>query len=405
MSGPSAARARVAAARTASRPDLAELALLLVPGAALLAEQPWLALVALTAWLIWRWRWSPPARERWLLGICGALAAAVLGTAAGGDLVRSRAAAPSDASLAAEYRAYWDELQASSDAAITAVAALGRPPLDAAAQLEAFARLGRLARESRLPGLTLVLLDADRQPVAWGGAGLLHDLGPSGAEGVAGLPASEPGAERLFLQSAAAATALVLRPSPGATAAVFSCSAARAVRGAPPRRCSASGASRASASVAEGRGPVWLWGFGSADSSASLPPAVGRAVRSPGLPPLLLATVWEAAGPARDDSRDRAALAIGLGLFGLAALRGFALAVLAGTVLKRPLRIFEVAALALSGVAMLGLGLATPAAELLLLLSGLALAGLGWYLVWSRSAERSGAPRTSLTTLGALVGR
>ena len=402
MSGPSAARARVAAARTASRPDLAELALLLVPGAALLAEQPWLALVALTAWLIWRWRWSPPARERWLLGICGALAAVVLGTAAGGDLVRSRAAAPSDASLAAEYRAYWDELQASSDAAITAVAALGRPPLDPAAQLEAFTRLGRLARESRLPGLTLVLLDADRQPVAWGGAGLLHDLGPSGAEGVAGLPASEPGAERLFLQSAAAATALVLRPVAGRDGSRFQllCGESRSRRASPPllgeRR------DRASALVAEGSGPVWLWGFGSADSSASLPPAVGRSVRSSGLPPLLLATVWEAAGPARDDPRDRAALAIGLGLFGLAALRGFALAVLAGTVLKRPLRVFEVAALALSGVAMLGLGLATPAAELLLLLSGLALAGLGWYLAWSRSAERSGAPRTSLTTLGAL---
>ena len=115
MSGPSAARARVAAARTASRPDLAELALLLVPGAALLADPPWLALGALTAWLIWRWRGSPPARERWLLGISGAVAAMVLGTAVAGDLLRSRAAVPSDASLAAEYRAYWDELQASSD--------------------------------------------------------------------------------------------------------------------------------------------------------------------------------------------------------------------------------------------------------------------------------------------------
>ena len=126
--------------------------------------------------------------------------------------------------------------------------------------------------------------------------------------------------------------------------------------------------------MAEGTGPVWLWGFGGADPIDSLPPAVGRSIRSPGLPPLLLSTAWKAAGPTLDDPRDRAALAIGLGLFGLAALRGFALAVLAGTVLKRPLRVFEVAALALSGVALLGLGLATPAAELLLLVSGLALA-------------------------------
>ena len=127
----------------------------------------------------------------------------------------------------------------------------------------------------------------------------------------------------------------------------------------------------------------------------------------PGLPPLLLATGWEepsAAGAAREwrERRRAGGAPIGLGLFGLAALRGFALAVLAGTVLKRPLRIFEVAALALSGVALLGLGLAVPAGELLLLLGGLALAGLGWFLAWSRGGGLGQA--APLATLVALVG-
>lgn len=412
MSNPSAARARVAAVRAASRPDLAELALLLVPGAALLADQTQLALVALSAWLIWRWRWSPPPRERWLLAVCGGVAALLLATAAGRDYLRQRAADPSDARLASEYSAYWAELQASSERALTVLA---QPPLDGAAQLEAFARLGRLAGESHLPGLTLLLLDADRQPVAWGGAGLLHDLGPAGAEGIAvasaasgdaatASDASDPAdatGQRLYLQSAASATAIVLRSLSGRDGSRYQlvCGESRSRRNAPPllgERQVADAPLREEAAEVD-TGADWIWGYGGVAAAAA-----GRTILSPGAPPLVLAGGWDEAGQMPRGRDDRAAVAIGLGLFGLAALRGFALAVLAGTVLKRPLRIFEVTALALSGVAVLGLGLAVPAAELLLLVAGLALAGLAWFRVWSRGATAGGL-QTALATAAALL--
>ncbi|MEO8195566.1 MAG: ATP-binding protein [Thermoanaerobaculia bacterium] len=419
MPSHSAARARAAAARTAGRPDLAELALLLVPGAALLAGQDWLALAALAAWLVWMLRWSPPLRERWLVAVCGALAALILALAAGRDLQRERAAEPSTERLASAYRAYWEELQASSERALGDLAS---PPLDTAGQLEAFARLGRLARESRLPGLTLLLLDADRQPVAWGGAGLLHDLGPAGAEGISARSdtpgttgaAGDASGRRLFLQSAASATAIVLRTLPGRDGSRYQlvCGESRSRRGAPPLlddlRGEAAGPEVEAAGSAEsaviGSGAEWLWGFGAVapESTATAVPG-SRSILSPGLPPLVLAAGWEDAGNGPRGAGDRAALFVGTGLFGLAALRGFALAVLAGTVLKRPLRIFEVAALALCGVAVLGLGLAVPAAELLLLAGGLALAGLGWFLVWSRNGAPGGAASNALATASLLA--
>ncbi len=412
-----AARARLAAAGAAKRPDIAELALLLVPGAALLAGRPLFTLVALAAWLIWIWRWAPPPRERWLLVLCGGVAALILAATAAHDLLRSSAEEPSDATLAAEYRAYWDELEASAEQAL---AMLPRPPLEPAAQLEAFARLSQLAKESRLPGLTLLLLDSDRQPVAWGGAGLLHDLGPPGAEGIPAMPAmpappampGDTGASRRFLQSAASATALVLRPLAGRDGSRFQlvCGESRSRRAMAPllggrpesgARLAPNTATAAAAGAAD-----WLWGFGVVEplpGGSAVPVAwESRALRSPGLPPLVLAAGWESAGQAPRSGGEQAAVLIGLGLFGLAALRGFALAVLAGTVLKRPLRIFEVAAMALSGVAVLGLGLAVPAAELSLLLAGLALAGLGWFVVWSRGRKGSATPWTRAAEVGAL---
>ncbi len=431
MPSHSAARARVAAVRTAGRPDLAELGLLLVPGAALLAGLPGLSLAALAAWLLWMIRWSPPARERWLVAVCGTLAALVLATAVGRDLERRRAAEPSVERLVAEYQAYWQELEASSERALGELAA---PPLDAARQLEAFARLGRLARESRLPGLTLLLLDADGQPIAWGGAGLLHDLGPAGAEGFArtserakssdrsdiarvsapAATAGDGGGRRLFLQSAASATAIVLRTLPGRDGSRYQlvCGESRSRRSAPPlvgdlraaaARPGGSGAGMAT-SAASGGGTEWSWGFGrfALESATSVVPG-SRSVQAPGFPSLVLAAGWEGTGGEPLDARDRAAFFVGLALFGLAALRGFALAVLAGTVLERPRRIFEVAALALAGVALLGMGLAVPAAELFLLAGGLALAGLGWFLVWSRGGAPVGRASSALATASALA--
>jgi len=412
MPSSSAARARVAAVRTAGRPDLAELACLLLPAAALLAGSPLVALAALAAWAFWILRWSPPARERWLVALCGGLAVLVLAASAGREFSRQRASEATDARLIGEYQAYWDELQRSSELAL---AALARTPADAASQLDAFARLGELAGASRLPGLTLLLLDADRQPVAWGGSGLLHDLGPAGSEGLAALggeraaaaadTGDEPGGRRIFLQSAASATAVVLRTLSGPAGGryLLVCGESRSRRGPPPlmgERQSASALLGEHAVVADGSAD-WTWGFGPPDSPApALPRSFAepgsRAVFAPGLPPLVLAAGWQAATGIARDRGGAAALLVGLGLFGLAALRGFALAVLAGTVLERPRRIFEVAALALSGVAVLALGLAVPAPERVLLIIGLALAGLGWFLVWSRHKRANGGGQTTL---------
>ncbi len=419
MPSSSAARARVAAVRTASRPDLLELALLLLPGAALLAGEDRISLAALAAWLFWLWRWAPPRRERWLVAICGGIAALVLTVATGSELQWKRAAPPPTELLAGQYRAYWAELEASSERAL---AELPPPPLDAAGQLEAFNRLGRLARESRLPGLTLLLLDADRQPLAWGGAGLLHDLGSAGSEGVA-LPAAEDEAgtgsrgRRLFLQSAASATAIVARNLSGRDGGRYElvCGESRSRRGVPP--LDGGEAERPRLAVKRGQGsPMpgdaagWAWGFGSGEAVSPAPVLAGsRSIRSPGLPPLVLAAGWERVEGGPETGGGRAALFIGLGLFGLAALRGFALAVLAGTVLRRPLRVFEVSALALSGVAVLGLGLEVPTAGLLVLVGGLALAGLGWYRAWSRGGTAGGRSRASATVavllaVGAIAG-
>jgi signal transduction histidine kinase len=410
MTRPSAARGRIFAVRTAGRPDLAELALLLTPGAALLAGRPWLSLAALSAWLLWMLRWSPPPRERWLMAICGGGAALFLLFAVRADFERQRAAAPSAAQLAADYRAYWTELEASSERALTA---LRSPPFDNAAQLEAFTELGRLAAASRLPGLTLLLVNGDHDPVAWGGSGLLHELGPAASEGIAVRPGAA-GEERLFLQSAASATAVVVREVSGKDGSRFRliCGESRSRRGFPPllgERAGREAGTSTSAAAAEGAavpsgGAEWTWGFG--DPSAPTPEVAALAARSvtaSGLPPLVLAAAWDPASAIPGGRQDRAAVLIGLALLGLASLRGFALAVLAGTVLQRPLRIFETAALALSGVAVLGLGCAVPLAELLVLVGGLAVAGLGWFCVWSGRGEVRGTVASAIATLATLL--
>ena len=278
--------------------------------------------------------------------------------------------------------------------------ALGRPPEDPAERLAAFAQLSRLARESRLPGLTLLLLDSDGQPVVWGGAGLLHDIGPfDGWESA--------GERRYFLQSAASATAIVQRPLADGIGGRFQlvCGESRSRRAAPPLLDER--LDNFDRVPAVGAGPAWLWGFGDSSAAGPATPLAQREIHPAGLPPLILAAGWEGSAKPAEDSRDRAALAIGLGLFGLAALRGFALAVLAGTVLERPRRVFEVAALALCGIAALGLGLAVPVAELLLLVGGLGTAGLCCYFARSRSLEstsRLSLAFSMLATLGGVSG-
>jgi signal transduction histidine kinase len=381
--------------KTAHRADGVELLLLLAPAVALFAGRPWLSLGALCAWLIWGLRFSPPARERWLLAVCGGIAAALLALAAGRDLLRTSPAERSDESLAIDYRAYWEELAASAERALEGLPTV---PLDSTARLATFESLNRLAEASQLRGLTFLLLDADRQPVAWGGAGLLHEPGPDPGIGPEDGFAVPEGGQKLFLQSAASATAMVLRPLPAREGADFLLIAgeSRSRSQSPPLL----GADRG-ADLEETRGGFsrrWIWGYGGETGMAE-----GRALRSPGLPTLHLDASLGASGGDRVDPRVWAAVAVGLGLFGLAALRSFALAVLAGTVLKRRRRLVEVSTLALSGVAVLGWGLGVPWRELLYLLCGLALAGLGWFLVWRRGRGWAGAAALVLLAVPALA--
>lgn len=409
MASSAAARARAAVVRTAGRPDLAELACLLLPAAALLAGRPLIALAALASWVVWIVRWSPPTRERWLLGICGSLAVLLLGASTLREHLRQRARAASEVRWTGEYRAYWAELERSSDRAL---AVLPTPPFDATSTLEAFARLGELATGSTLPGLTFLLLDADRQPVAWGGAGLLHELGPSGSEGLGGSADGERAGRRLFLQSAASATAIVLRTlaAPGGEPYWLVCGESRSRRGPPPlagERETAAALLGERMTTAE-EGVDWRWGFGepAADTPAAFTLPGSDPIRVPGLPTLVLAAGWREVARVAPGRGESAALLVGVALFGLAALRGFALAVLAGTVLERPRRIFEVMALALAGVAALARGFVVPLPELALLVVGLTLAGLGWFLAWSRGARAGvggiGALVAAAATVGAL---
>ncbi|MEO8277255.1 MAG: ATP-binding protein [Thermoanaerobaculia bacterium] len=436
-------RARAAISRDGNWQLALELALLLAPGVALVAGTPVLALLALSGWIVWWFRFAPPSRERWLLLLCGGLSAALLSYSAARELARNNASPPSDLRLEIAYRAYWSELAASADRAL---AVLPQPPFDEAAQLQAFELLGALARDSPLPALSYLLLDSDRQPVAWGGAGLLHDVaggtpgppaatgatgvtgGTGGTGGIAGHPdgntagrtaaaaqsliPADPTArgtaasrqELLFRQSAASASALVVRRLPARSGAAFELvtGESRSRFGAPPlfggRREAASpgleGAAR----------PFKTWGFGRLSQ-----PQSARELRPADLPALSLELQDPqrvATSPDTDAERTsdrRATIVVGLALFGLAALRGFALAILAGTVLTRPRRLVEVPLLGLAGVALLAIGFATPLPALSLLLGGLGVAACSGLLVSTRGGGWSGAALLALGVVPAIT--
>ncbi len=216
-----------------------------MPGAALLAGGPLLplgALAALAAWLIWIWRWSPPPRERWLLLLCGGVAALILGVTATQDLLRSRAQEP------IRYRPC-RRVPGLLGRARGERRASSRGPAAPAARSGGTARSVRQARSTG-EGVT----------PSWIDAAAARRRSPTGRLGRSRAPArSRPtgrrrdpcGATRAprclrwletaqtarrFLQSAASATAFVLRPLAGSDGSRFQlvCGESRSRRAVPP---------------------------------------------------------------------------------------------------------------------------------------------------------------------------
>jgi nitrogen fixation/metabolism regulation signal transduction histidine kinase len=152
-----------------------------------LGELAVLGLVAVAVWLhplaaatalaagaaLW-WRITRRRRERWLPAAALAIAAA-LEIAAFWTLARDSGSRPTAAELERRYEVFWGDL---ASAANRAGDHLPTPPIPEAAIGAAFRALAEVAAQAQPPGLALLLLDADRQPVAWAGRGLLQDLTP-----------------------------------------------------------------------------------------------------------------------------------------------------------------------------------------------------------------------------------
>ena len=291
---------------------LAALAGLALP--ALRSAPPGARLLGLAAALVpgaaWAWKRGRPERERWMIGLSFGVALAVLIFGGGRALLTSRAGLASVAELESAYGRYWDELEERS--AATAL----RLQSDRSALREparAFELLRQAASGSRLGGLSILLFGGDGEVIAWAGRGLLHE------------PTARSAAERLSdaTQSHASATAWVVSPVNGPDGAVAWVVAgeSRSTNATPPLLLDDLGSE------------ALAWGFQHAGAEAA---TGGLRIESGGRPALMLA------GPAPVRSKVGAGVemrvavvAIALGTFGLAALRGLAAGVLSGTVLRR----------------------------------------------------------------------
>jgi len=338
----------MSASSTATR---SELALLLAPALLLMRPTWWVGLAVAALWLLWR-RAAPPARERWLFSGFLAVSLALLIAA---DLVEARArraAAPSAEELARAYTRTWESLARDLEELSTA---LGRLP-PAEGDGAAFRSLERLAAAS-LPSRTFLLLDPSGEPLVWGGAGLLHRLA------VEELPASGYAAR----QGATSATLVALRQIVGQDGRTYRLVAAesRLFGEAPPL------------TFAEVSPPRWArWCL-----SARPPASAGwTLVASPGAPTLALEGPVEPARTVAPSFRSWSLALLGLGLFGLAALRGMALALLARTVLLDPARAWTAALHGWVGLLAIAWGMGAGRRETLILGVGLAVGALGWRL-------------------------
>ncbi len=299
--------------------DLAALALLAL-GALLppLVGAP----VAALALLVWARRPAGP-REKRIGLVLFAAGVALLGVAA---LVEGRGAPrpPGEEVLVRGHRAWLAQLDREA-ASVAARLDGDTVPADGEALQRRLAALG-----AATPGRTLLLLDADDQPVAWSGEGFLHDV----------APARLPVAGRTFRQSATSATLLSVAPlkRPAGWRLIAGESLAR--DGAPPVE------PRALRERLRGG-----WHVAASASGPELVVAPGPGVGAVGGP------AW----------RQLAAATIALGLLWIAALRAAGRALLAGTVVPRRQPVIGVllpAALAI-GLALRAAGAGDPALALL----------------------------------------
>ncbi len=134
---------------------------------------PGLAGLALLGGLLgaWLWRFARP-RERWLVDGLGLLA---LGLLAWGFQIERTAFEPERKRQAIErdFSDLWAALDAAAESAARSVASQEDGPHSVR---ELFDRLTERARRPSEARLTLLLVDAGGAPVAWAGAGLLHEL-------------------------------------------------------------------------------------------------------------------------------------------------------------------------------------------------------------------------------------
>ena len=322
-----------------------ELLVLLGAAAAPFLPLPWaIALVALAGALLLARR--PPLRETLIVGAGVALALAALVT--GWALGEAGRRADWERAAGLRYAALWRSIVADAEAA---TATLPRPPAGTAQRLEVFRTLNAVATapHENGPGSTLLLVDPDGEPVAWGGPGLLHELPASGL----------PRAGAHSVQSFGAATLLAVQPLDAARR---------------PWRIVA-GRSFATDRLPFPLAPEGGW--------AVLPPGAApragtRLLAAPGAPTLVVEPRSPPApSPWPGRMRRAAWAALGLALVALATLRAVGFLLPERSLAHRPSRPLEVGVLAVAGIACCALAAGATPLTAAVLTGGLALAALG----------------------------
>jgi signal transduction histidine kinase len=340
---------------------LLELLLLAGAAAAPLLPAPGSALALLVVTILWL-RLRPPRREAWVVGpalLAAILALSVLWFLALGERVAEREwVAAAGQRYARLWQGLWQE-------AGNAARALDRPPQDRPATLAAFHRLAQLEVGAGGGRHGLLLLDPDGNAVAWAGEGLLHELKPEL------VPRSGPD----FIAGWSAVTLLAVLPLDAARRPW------RVVAGAsfPAHQLPFAGPLGTAVTPAR-------WSL-VRDPREIAPGAL--AVPAARLPTLVVARAGPRAGAAGLPFPDRprwprrvAWGAIGFALLALAVMRGVGVALPTGTSTGLERRARAIVPLALGGALAWGAAAEVPAAVLLALVLGLALAAFG--LRWRR---------------------
>jgi signal transduction histidine kinase len=167
---------------------------------------PWSALALLAVLIAWWLAVRPPRREVIIVAAALGVSIAALGVRWEGELRRTLAPRTLARTAGGEYAALWSDLRGDATAAATA---LGKPPADLRARLDAFRHLGRLESETARGRRSLLLLDPDGAAVAWAGEGLLHEFDPERV----------PRAGLSYQASFGAVTLLAVEPLPSDRAA------------------------------------------------------------------------------------------------------------------------------------------------------------------------------------------